>query len=227
MERFVMSKMKSYLDRLSALSPDQTMLDSDRLVLFLSGSSDITCAGLTAGQLDLLHAICPSGYSVVASNFPFNQDFEHIKSPQVSLLSASASNIIYYWHTILNLRFQKLLQEHLSPLLEAQEVVLVCKSSGVNMLTQWLRSLENQVTLPRLRVIALGPVSHLLLNQKELELLVIKGKKDPYSRILDRHSADIQVDTDHYSYEYREDVKGIIYDWIRKSDKNRCDKRSI
>ena len=217
-----MSKMKSYLDRLSALSPNQTMLDSDRLVLFLSGSSDITCAGLTAGQLDLLHAICPSGYTVVASNFPFNQDFEHIKSPQVSLLSASASNIIYYWHTILNLRFQKLLQEHLSPLLEAQEVVLVCKSSGVNMLTQWLRSLGNQVTLPRLRVIALGPVSHLLLNQKELELLVIKGKKDPYSRILDRHSADIQVDTDHYSYEYREDVKGIIYDWIRKSDKNRC-----
>ena len=218
-----MSKMKSYLDRLSALSLDQTMLDSDRLVFFLSGSSDITCAGLTAGQLDLLHAICPSGYSVVASNFPFNQDFEHIKSPQVSLLSASASNIIYYWHTILNLRFQKLLQEHLSPLLEAQEVVLVCKSSGVNMLTQWFRSLGNQVTLPRLRVIALGPVSHLLLNQKELELLVIKGKKDPYSRILDRHSADIQVDTDHYSYEYREDVKGIIYDWIRKSDKNRCD----
>ena len=218
-----MSKIKSYLDRLSALSLDQTMLDSDRLVLFLSGSSDITCAGLTAGQLDLLHAICPSGYSVVASNFPFNQDFEHIKSPQVSLLSASASNIIYYLHTILNLRFQKLLQEHLSPLLEAQEVVLVCKSSGVNMLTQWFRSLGNQVTLPRLRVIALGPVSHLLLNQKELELLVIKGKKDPYSRILDRHSADIQVDTDHYSYEYREDVKGIIYDWIRKSDKNRCD----
>ena len=218
-----MSKMKSYLDRLSALSPNQTMLDSDRLVLFLSGSSDITCAGLTAGQLDLLHAICPSGYSVVASNFPFNQDFEHIKSPQVSLLLAATSNVIYYWHTILNFRFQKLLQEHLSPLLEAQEVVLVCKSSGVNMLTQWLRSLGNQVTLPRLRVIALGPVSHLLLNQKELELLVIKGKKDPYSRILDRHSADIQVDTDHYSYEYREDVKGIIYDWIRKSDKNRCD----
>ena len=222
-----MSKMTSYLVRLSALSPDQTMLDSDRLVLFISGSSDITCAGLTAGQLDLLHAICPSGYSVIASNFPFNQDFEHIKSPQVSLLSASASNIIYYWHTILNLRFQKLLQEHLSPLLEAQEVVLVCKSSGVNMLTQWLRSLGNQVTLPRLRVIALGPVSHLLLNQKELELLVIKGKKDPYSRILDRHSADIQVDTDHYSYEYREDVKGIIYDWIRKSDKNRCDLRPL
>ena len=217
-----MSKMKSYLDRLSALSPDQTMLDSDRLVLFLSGSSDITCAGLTAGQLDLLHAICPSGYSVVASNFPFNQDFEHIKFPQVSLLSASASNIIYYWHTILNPRFQKLLQQHLSPLLEAQEVLLVCKSSGVNMLTQWLRSLGNQVSLPRLRVIALGPVSQLLLRQKELELLVIKGKKDPYSRILDHHSADIQVDTDHYSYEYREDVKGIIYDWIRKSDKNRC-----
>ena len=222
-----MSKMKSYLDRLSALSLDQTMLNSNRLVLFLSGSSDVTCAGLTAGQLDLLHAICPSGYRVVESNFPFNQDFEHIKFPQVSLLSASASNIIYYWHTILNSRFQKLIQQHLSPLLEVQEVVLVCKSSGVNMLTQWLRSVEKEVSLPRLRVIALGPVSQLLLSQKELEVLVIKGKKDPYSRILDRHSADIQVDTNHYSYEYREDVKGIIYDWIRQSDKNRCDKRSI
>lgn len=218
-----MSKLKSYLDRLSALSLDQTMLNSNRLVLFLSGSSDFSCAGLTAGQLDLLHAICPSGYSVVASNFPFNQDFEHIKFPQVSLLSASASNIIYYWHTILNSRFQKLLQQHLSPLLEVQEVVLVCKSSGVNMLTQWLRSVGKEVSMPRLRVIALGPVSQLLLSQKELEVLVIKGKKDPYSRILDRHSADIQVDTNHYSYEYREDVKGIIYDWIRQSDKNRCD----
>ena len=218
-----MSKMKSYLDRLSALSLDQTMLDSNRLVLFLSGSSDVTCAGLTAGQLDLLHAICPSGYRVVESNFPFNQDFEHIKFPQVSLLSASASNIIYYWYTILNSRFQKLIQQHLSPLLEVQEVVLVCKSSGVNMLTQWLRNVGKEVSLPRLRVIALGPVSQLLLRQKEVEVLVIKGKKDPYSRILDRHSADIQVDTDHYSYEYREDVKGIIYDWIRQSDKNRCD----
>ena len=217
-----MSKMKSYLDRLSALSLDQTMLNSNRLVLFLSGSSDVTCAGLTAGQLDLLHAICPSGYRVVESNFPFNQDFEHIQFPQVSLLSASVSNIIYYWHTILNSRFQKLIQQHLSPLLEVQEVVLVCKSSGVNMLTQWLRSVGKEVSLPRLRVIALGPVSQLLLSQKEVEVLVIKGKKDPYSRILDRHSADIQVDTNHYSYEYREDVKGIIYDWIRKSDKNRC-----
>lgn len=203
------------------------MLDSNRLVLFLSGSSDYSCAGLTAGQLELLHAICPLGYRVVESNFPFNQDFEHIKFPQVSLMSASASNIIYYWYTILNSRFQKLLQQHLSPLLEVQEVVLVCKSSGVNMLTQWLRSLGNQVSLPRLRVIALGPVSQLLLRQKEVEVLVIKGKKDPYSRILDRHLADIQVDTNHYSYEYREDVKGIIYDWIRQSDKNRCNKRSL
>ena len=218
-----MSKLKSYLDRLSDLSLDQTMLDSNRLVLFLSGSSDYSCAGLTAGQLDLLHAICPSGYRVVESNFPFNQDFEHIKFPQVSLLSASASNIIYYWYTILNSRFQKLMQQHLSPLLEVQEVVLVCKSSGVNMLTQWLRNVGKEVSLPRLRVIALGPVSQLLLRQKEVEVLVIKGKKDPYSRILDRHSADIQVDTNHYSYEYREDVKGIIYDWIRQSDKNRCD----
>ena len=69
-----MSKIKSYLDRLSDLSLDQTLLTSDCLVLFLSGSSDYTCAGLTAGQLDLLYAICPSDYSVVSSQFPFIKD---------------------------------------------------------------------------------------------------------------------------------------------------------
>ena len=186
-----------------------------------------TCAGLTAGQLDLLHAICPSDYSVVASNFPFNQRFDHMKSPKVSLLSASLANIVYYRHTVLNPCFQELLQLHMSPLLETQEVIVVCKSSGVNMLTQWLNHLDNEISLPRFRIIALGPVSQKLLDNKKLEVLVIKGKKDPYSKFLDSHQADILVDTDHYSYEYKEDVKGIIYDWIRQSDKNRCDKRSI
>ena len=183
-----MSKMKSYLDRLSDLSPDQTLLTSDCLVLFLSGSSDYTCAGL---------------------------------------LSASLANIVYYRHTVLNPCFQELLQLHMSPLLETQEVIVVCKSSGVNMLTQWLNHLDNEISLPRFRIIALGPVSQKLLDNKKLEVLVIKGKKDPYSQFLDSHQADILVDTDHYSYEYKEDVKGIIYDWIRQSDKNRCDKRSI
>lgn len=222
-----MSKIKSYLDRLSDLSLDQTLLTSDCLVLFLSGSSDYTCAGLTAGQLDLLYAICPSDYSVVSSNFPFNQRFNHMKSPQVSLLSASLSNIVYYWHTVLNPCFQKLLQVHMSPLLETKEVIVVCKSSGVNMLTQWLNHLDNEISLPRFRIIALGPVSQKLLDNKKLEVLVIKEKKDPYSQFLDSHQADILVDSDHYSYEYKEDVKGIIHDWIRQSDKNRCDKRSI
>ena len=171
-----MSKIKSYLDRLSDLSLDQTLLTSDCLVLFLSGSSDYTCAGLTAGQLDLLYAICPSDYSVVSSNFPFNQRFNHMKSPQVSLLSASLSNIVYYWHTVLNPCFQKLLQVHMSPLLETKEVIVVCKSSGVNMLTQWLNHLDNEISLPRFRIIALGPVSQKLLDNKKLEVLVIKGR---------------------------------------------------
>ncbi len=51
---------------------------------------------------------------------------------QVSLLTASIP-IRYYWHlsTILALRS---LQRHLSPLLDA-EAVIICKSSGLNMLT--------------------------------------------------------------------------------------------
>jgi hypothetical protein len=220
MGKSAMSKMKQYLDKLDALSPDQTMLKSSKVLLFLSGSSHLESASLTAGQLEFLEQICPPDFSVVASNFPFNQGFEHGRQTQVSLLTASVSNIRYYWQTLYNSRFQKALQQHLSPLLNAEEAVIICKSSGLNMLTQWLEGLGEENLPIKLRLIALGPVSRRLLNRKDIDLLVIKGRKDIYSRFLDGHPADVIVDSNHFDYEYREDVKGLVYDWIRKSDKD-------
>ena len=215
-----MSKMKQYLDKLDALSPDQTLLMSSKVLLFLSGSSHLDCASLTAGQLEFLDQICPSDFSVVASNFPFNQRFEHERQSQVSLLTASISNIRYYWHTLYNSRFQEALQWHLSPLLDVEETVIICKSSGLNMLTQWLEDLVEENLPIKLRVIALGPISRRLLNRKDIDLLVIKGRKDIYSRFLDGHPADVMVNSNHFDYEYREDVKGLVHEWIRKSDKD-------
>ena len=217
MGKSAMSKMKQYLDKLDALSPDQTLLKSSKALLFLSGSSHLDCASLTEGQLE---QICPSDFSVVPSNFPFNQRFEHGRQIQVALLNASISNIRYYWHTLYNSRFQEALQRHLSPLLDAEDAVIICKSSGLNMLTQWLEGLGEENLPIRLRVIALGPVSRRLLNRKDIDSLVIKGRKDIYSRCLDGHLADVIVDSNHFDYEYREDVKGLVYDWIRKSDKD-------
>lgn len=220
MGKSAMSKMQQYLDKLDALSPDQTMLKSSKVLLFLSGSSHLDCASLTEGQLEFLEQICPSDFSVVPSNFPFNQGFEHERQTQVSLLTASISNIRYYWHTLYNSRFQEALQRHLSPLLDVEEAVIICKSSGLNMLTQWLEDLGEENLPFRLRVIALGPVSRRLLNRKDIDSLVIKGRKDIYSRCLDGHLADVIVDSNHFDYEYREDVKGLVYEWIRKSDKD-------
>ena len=108
----------------------------------------------------------------------------------------------------------------MSPLLDAEEAVIICKSSGLNMLTQWLEDLGEENLPFRLRVIALGPVSRRLLNRNDIDLLVIKGRKDIYSRFLDGHPADVMVDSNHFDYEYREDVKGLVYEWIRKSDKD-------
>lgn len=108
----------------------------------------------------------------------------------------------------------------MSPLLDAEEAVIICKSSGLNMLTQWLEGLGEENLPIRLRVIALGPVSRRLLSRKDIDLLVIKGRKDIYSRCLDGHPADVMVDSNHFDYEYREDVKGLVHDWIRKSDKD-------
>ena len=220
MGKSAMSKMKQYLDKLDALSPDQTMLKSSKVLLFLSGSSHLESASLTSGQLKFLEQICPSDFSVVPSNFPFNQGFEHGRQTQVSLLTASISNIRYYWHTLYNSRFKEALQRHLSPLLGVEDAVIICKSSGLNMLTQWLEDLGEENLPIRLRVIALGPVSRRLLSRKYIDLLVIKGRKDIYSRFLDGHPADVMVDSNHFDYECREDVKGLVYDWIRKSDKD-------
>ena len=133
-----MSKMKQYLDKLDALSPDQTLLKSSKVLLFLSGSSHLESASLTAGQLEFLEQICPSDFSVVASNFPFNQRFEHGRLTQVSLLTASISNIRYYWHTLYNSRFKEALQRHLVSFTGCRGSCHYCKSSGLNMLTQWL-----------------------------------------------------------------------------------------
>ncbi len=220
MGKSAMSKMKQYLAKLDALSPDQTMLKSSKVLLFLSGSSHLESASLTVGQLKFLEQICPSDFSVVPSNFPFNQRFEHERQTQVSLLNASISNIRYYWHTLYNSCFQKALQRHLSPLLGVDDAVIICKSSGLNMLTQWLEGLGEENLPIRLRVITLGPVSQRLLSRKDIDLLVIKGGKDIYSRCLDGHLADVMVNSNHFDYEYREDVKGLVYDWIRKSDKD-------
>ena len=112
------------------------------------------------------------------------------------------------------------MQRHLSPLLDVEDAVIICKSSGLNILTQWLESLGEENLPIRLRVIALGPVSRRLLNRKDIDSLVIKGRKDIYSRCLDGHLADVIVGSNHFDYEYREDVKGLVHDWIRKSDKD-------
>ena len=79
-----------------------------------------------------------------------------------------------------------------------QEIVIICKSSGLNMLTQWLEDLVEENLPIKLRVIALGPVSRRLLNRKDIDLLVIKGRKDIYSRFLDGHPADVMVDSNHF-----------------------------
>ena len=73
MGKSAMSKMKQYLDKLDALSPDQTMLKSSKVLLFLSGSSHLESASLTAGQLKYLEQILSSDFSVSHTNFPFKQ----------------------------------------------------------------------------------------------------------------------------------------------------------
>lgn len=78
MGKSAMSKMKQYLDKLDALSPDKTLLKSSKVLLFLSGSSHLECASLTAGQLEFLDQISQWLLAI----FPLIRDLSMRDNPQ-------------------------------------------------------------------------------------------------------------------------------------------------
>ena len=83
------------------------------------------------------------------------------------------------------------------------------------MLTQWLEGLGEENLPIRLRVIALGACfTETPKSQGYWTRWSSRAGRIFYSRCLDGHPADVMVDSNHFDYEYREDVKGLVHDWI-------------
>ncbi|MGT2947034.1 hypothetical protein [Streptococcus chenjunshii] len=202
-----------YKKRLQQLDEQQgSLLNQDKLLLILSGSSQLNTAALSTVQKELLQELSRAGYHPVFSNFPYHQQFTYEKSDNVSLLQASCSNINYYWHAVRDKSFQADICRLLKPLLQYRDCVIIAQSQGINLLSILL---QQERLIHPLKVFALGPVAHSQLSSSLLDLHVIKGYRDYYSRFLDRHPVQTWTADNHFDYLSNPDVRRIIYDRIK------------
>lgn len=202
------TKFQSYIQKLQALDPKASLIRGEKAAIFLSGSSDWETACLREPQKEFMQILADSGYLVPNSNFPYHRDFEYRALTWPPLWQAGLRNLFYAWQTIHHYAFRRQLRRHLKPLTKRQEVVIVTGSSGLHILNEILPDLDFGNT--KLTIFALGPVSKKKRQTGKARLYVIKGKKDWYSRLFDRHRADALVDCDHYDYCSSDAVKEII-----------------
>ena len=74
---------------------------------------------------------------------------------------------------------------------------MIAQSSGLNVL---LAALKNQELSYPLTVFSLGTITRGSERKKNLTVYHIKGRRDPYCRLLDLHQAHFNPSCDHFGY---------------------------
>lgn len=207
---------KHYLETLEKLSLDQSLIQEKSTVVFLSGASTLEHAELSRVGKEAVLEWERKGAKILPTNFPYNEGFRKEQPTYPHIIKASFSNICYYIYTWKHKTFRKELKRHLSPLFLCDKVVIIALSSGLHLLSQIIEEIKIKKQT-RITIIALGPVSHKRFISESCELIVIKGKRDWYSRILDTHPVDQWVDCNHYDYLKEEQVREYIGRIIEKN----------
>lgn len=207
-----MNNFNEYLKELQCLEIEKTLIKKEKSVILLSGSSNYKSAALSLVQKDFLSIFKKFGYDVINSNFPYNESFKHNDFESVHILKASVSNIVYYWHTLYNINFQKEIERHLSPLFELENAIIVTQSSGLNLLNYVLKN--QNIKEKQFKIFCLGPVAQ--GSGKIEKAFIFKGKRDIYTKILDKHEYDAEVDCKHFNYLENKEIKEFIYGTLQK-----------
>lgn len=209
-----MSKFRSYLEKLESLDSSKTLLKEDKIVIFISGSSNFKTAALEAEKYEILNIFKEFGYKIIDSNFPYNKDFSHNKSDfeNINILKASLSNIIFYFHTCFNKRFEKEILRHLEPIKYLNNIIVISQSSGLNI---WKKFMDiSFYDNENLKMFSLGPVGKGYGKLKNM--IVFKGNLDLFSWLLDFHKTDKIVNCGHLGYFKNEKVKRILYEYLQE-----------
>lgn len=210
-----MKKFKEYLRKLQTLNTDKTLLNKNKLVLLLSGSSDYSTASLSSEQLEFLSVFKEFSYEIVNSNFPYNEEFNHSEFKDILMIKAGLSNIIYYYHTCYNKKFQAEVIRHIKNLFNLDDIIIVIQSSGLNILAEALKYCPTGEK--KIKILVLGPVSQKVSFSQSVDYIIVKGKSDNYSKFLDSNQAHKIVDCGHFDYLKNKEVRKLVYEWLQKN----------
>ncbi len=183
-----MSSFSVYLDKLKKLEEKNSLFKKyetdEKVVFFLTGSGYYENASLSEEQKDILNIFRDFDYSVVESNFPYNSDFPYKNYKDINILKASYATVIYYLYTLFNEDFRLEIKRNLENILKLKKVVIITQSSGLNVLNRFLDFFsEEELKNLDVKVFALGPVAKKSVKLKNLDVTIIKGKYDEYSRL--------------------------------------------
>lgn len=193
--------MKNYKALLEKLDPADTVFSTvRRRAVILSGQSDFSHSELSKEQMRLLSLFNDLGYETTKTGFPFNKEHDFAGCKRSNLFKASLRNMLQFYYSITDEQYKKMLVRHLQPMCSgAEKILIVCQSSGLNMLKAALPYLTIEEGT-NITVLALGPVAWGRFQDPRMNVVVIKGYWDVVSRLCDRQKVNFWVSCHHLNY---------------------------
>jgi len=211
--------MNNYKTLLEQLDPTDTVFSTvKRRAAIVSGQSDFSHSELSEEQKRLLSLFDHLGYETIKTGFPFNKKHNFTGCKRSNLLKSSVRNLLQYYYSITDEQYKKMLAKHLQPLFRgAEQILIICQSSGLNMLKSALPYLAIEDGT-NITVFALGPVVWGKFYDHRMHVVVIKGYWDVVSLLCDRQNVDFWVSCHHLNYCVLAELPKIIRGAIKIED---------
>lgn len=192
----------SYLRRLRELDYSRSLATpaASRVVL-LTGQSSFRSSRLTNDQLTLLRTVANA--TPLELGFPFHPAFD-VAEPVPAMVAASVRNALQFMWT---LRPQPVFARALQPLITntRESLYIVTGSCGLQILNSAWPFLERPAAL-KLQIVAIGPAAW----QNRLRVVAIRGRRDPWSRLLYRGPITHSCDCGHLDYWSSPEVHELV-----------------
>jgi len=209
--------MRSYVQVLNKLDEQKTLIEKrEKLVILLSGQSDFAHSELSEEQKNLLNHFKQYGYSVLETGFPYNQEHNFQGCERAGSIRASIRNIQQFAYSIFSIKYRQTLAKHLQPVFNSANIIIICQSSGLNMLKMALPYLKINNNAD-ITIIALGPVVFCTFKDERFKVFTIKGYKDWVSVFFDKQPVNFWISCNHLDYCQNERVFELI-DGIFKNE---------
>lgn len=213
--------MKKYKRLLEQLDPADTVFSNvKQRAVIVSGQSDFSHSELSQEQMRLLSLFEHLGYQTIKTGFPFNKKHDFTGGKRAGLVQASWRNMLQYYHSVTDEHYKKILAKHLQPMFTgAERILIICQSSGLNMLkAAWqFLSIDSDTDIT---VVALGPVVWGNFHDDRINVVVIKGYWDFVSILFDRQRVDFWVSCHHLNYCMLAGLPELIRGVLTNDDKD-------